>query len=328
VIAVVLAEPCPWLDGVLARVAPGEPRVVLTPWVPVAFRVAQRAWARGDAARRQRGRLAWRRVADRLAAPRLPEGARLVIAPSGAAERTFAAARARGVATLLLHDLPMLRRLHEDLDAAARRHPDAPFLRRFRAPARDVARQEVERVLADRVVVRGVFARSALLEAGVPAARIVASGESPVAPRRLTPAGPGSAPAPAHVRVLLAGLATTRSGTREALAAIAGRRGVELLVRAGEGLDPPGLPDRRDVRRATRREAETLDGVAAVLAPAWCESYAPEVALAAARGVPVVATARAAGHVDLARAGAEVAPGDVDGLRAALDAYLPAVVGA
>lgn len=329
-IAVVVAEPCSWLDGVLASLAPGEPCVVLTPWVPHAFRLAQRAWARGDAARRLRGRFAWRRFADRVAAHRLaggrlPADVRLVLVPSGAAERTFAVARARGVATLLLHDLPVLRRLHDDLDAAARRHPDAPFLRRFRAPAREVARQEAERVLADRVVVRGAFARAALFEAGVPAARIVPGGMVAVAPRRAAHPRSGRA---AAARLLLAGLATTRSGTREALAALAGRRDVELLVRAGEGLDPPDLLDRPGVRRATRREAETLDGVTAVLAPAWCESYAPEVALAAARGVPVVATARAAGHVDLAQAGAEVVPGDVEALRTAVEACVGAAAGA
>jgi hypothetical protein len=327
-IAVVLVEPSPWLEGLLARVAPGLPHGMLTPlgaraaWhghtaslatrlVPLAFRAAQRAWARGDAGRRLRGRFAWRRVVDHLAARALPAGASLVVAPSGAAERTFAVARARGVPTLLVHDLPVIRRLHDDLDAAARRHPDAPFLRRFRAPARDVARQEAERVLADRIVVRGEYARQALMAAGVPEARLVPSGDAPIAPRRAACAG--------AKRVLLAGLATTRSGTREALAAL-GRRRVELLVGAGEGLDPPDLLARRGVRPTTRGESATLAGVDAVVAPAWCESYPPEVALAAARGVPVIATARAAGHVDLARAGAEVAPGDVDGLWAALEA--------
>ena len=305
-IAVVVAEGAPWLAAVLARVAPGERAVTLAALVPPALRVAQRVWARGDAGRRMKARLVARRVADRLAAASLPAASRLVIAPSGAAERTFAAARERGVATLLVHDVPLMRRLHEDLDAAARRHPEAAFLRRYRAPARDVARQEAERVLADRIVVRGAYARDALLREGVQESKLVMADDAPVAPRRPRPRGPR--------RLILAGLATARSGTREALAAREITGDAELLVRAGEGLDPADLLLRRRVRASTCDERDTLDGVHAVLAPAWCESYAPEITLAARLGVPVVATARGAGPVDLARAGVEVPPGDVDAL--------------
>lgn len=311
-IAVVVVEAAPWLGSVLARVAAGERVVALAALVPQALRVAQRVWARGDAGRRMEARLVARRLADRLAAASLPAAVRLVVAPSGAAERTFAAARERGVATLLVNDVPLMRRLHDDLDAAARRHRDAAFLRRYRAPARDVARQEAERVLADRIVVRGAYARDALLRDGVPESKLVMTDDPPVAPRRPRPRGPR--------RLLLAGLATARSGTREALAARELAVDAELLVRAGEGLDPGDLLLHPRVRAATRAERDTLDGVHAVLAPAWCESYASEVALAARLGVPVVATARGAGAVDLARAGVEVAPGDVDALARAIAA--------
>jgi hypothetical protein len=320
VIAIVAVEPLPWLPALLERVGPGRERVELAPLVRAAHRAALRTWARADAARRMRIRLAARDVADRLAARALPRGTCLVVAASGTAVRTFAAARARGIATLLVQDLPLLRRLHDDLDAASRRHPDAAFLHRFRASARDVARQEAELVLADRVVVRGGHAWRALRADGVAEGRLVAGDEVPA---RGALRGRPSAPA-AFARLLLAGLATTRNGTREALAALADRRDVELLVRAGEGLDPRDLLRRSRVRAASPAELRALEGVHAVLAPAWCESYPPEVHLAARLGVPIVASARAARHVDVARVGAEVAPGDVAGLARAIDAVLDA----
>jgi hypothetical protein len=241
-----------------------------------------------------------RRTADVVAALRLPASCHLVIAPAGAAERTFAAARSRGVKTILVHDLPVLRQLHHDLDAAARRHPDAPLLRRYRA--------------SDRVVVLGAFARAALLAAGVPEDKLV--------PARTAPVSPARPPPPERRRVLLAGLATTRNGAREALAAVTGLGDVELLVRAGDGLDPPDLLRRRGVRAASAAEQHSLDGVHAVIAPAWCECDPPEVPLAARLGVPVLATARAAGDVDLSLAGAELPVGDVPALRRAIASFV------
>jgi hypothetical protein len=312
-ICVVGAEGAPWLESVPAGAAPGQAPVDLASLVPLGLRVANLAWVRRDARRRVQARLLARRIADGVAALRLPASCRLVIAPAGAAERTFAVARARGVATMLVHDLPVLRRLHHDLDAAARRHPEAPLLRRYRASARDVARQEAERVLADRVVVLGAFARAALLAAGLPADRLV--------PARSLPVTPARPPPPGRRRVLLAGLATTRNGAREALEAITQLGDVELLVRAGDGLDPPNLLRRRGVRVATAVEQRSLDGVHAVIAPAWCECYPPEVPLAARLGVPVLATTRAAGEVDLSRAGAELPAGDVPALRRAIASF-------
>ena len=312
-ICVVGPEGTPWLESVPTGAAPGQAPVDLAALVPLGLRVANLGWARRDARRRVQARLAARRVADAVAALRLPPSCRLVVAPTGAAERTFAVARIRGVATILVHDLPVLRLLHHDLDAAARRHPDAPLLRRYRASARDVARQEAERVLADRVLVLGAFARAALLEAGVPAGKLVAARAAPVAPSRPRP--------PGRPRVLLAGLATTRNGSREALAAVTELGGVELLVRVGDGVDPPDLLRRPGVRAATAAEQRSLEGVHAVIAPAWCEGYPPEVPRAARLGVPVLATARAAGDVDLSCAGAELPPGDVPALRRAIASF-------
>jgi hypothetical protein len=313
-ICVVGPEGAPWLESVPSGAAPGRAPVDLATLVPLGLRLANLAWARGDARRRVQARLAARRIADVVAALCLPPSCHLVIAPAGAAERTFAAARARGVATILVHDLPVLRRLHHDLDAAARRHPDAPLLRRYRASARDVARQEAERVLADRVVVLGAFARAALLAVGVPEGKLV--------PARRAPVSPARPPPPGRRRVLLAGLATTRNGSREALAAVTQWGDVELLVRAGDGLDPPDLLRRRGVRAASAGERRSLDGVHAVIAPAWCECYPPEVPLAARLGVPVLATARAAGDVDLSRAGAELPVGDVPALERAIASFV------
>jgi len=314
VICVVTPEGSPWLAGRLSRVEPGSASLDLTPRMLLGLRVVHRAWVRGDAGRRVQARFAVRRLADWVAAHRLPRACRLVVAPGGAAEHTFAVARSRGVPTLLVHDLPVLRRLHDDLDAAARRHPDAALLRRHRASPAEVARQEAEWVLADRVAPMGAFARAALLDAGLPEDKLVAWDDPSVAPRRPRPPG-------APCRVLLAGLATTRSGTREAVEALADLRDVELLVRAGDGLDPPDLLRRPRVRAASTGERLRLEGVHAVVAPAWCESYPPEVALAARLGVPVVATARAAGAVDLGRAGVEVAPGDRPALRRAIASF-------
>ena len=52
-----------------------------------------------------------------------------------------------------------------------------------------------------------------------------------------------------------------------------------------------------------------------VLALSWCESYPPELALAAARGIPIIATDRASGFVACER----VPRGDVPAVLARLD---------
>jgi glycosyltransferase involved in cell wall biosynthesis len=102
----------------------------------------------------------------------------------------------------------------------------------------------------------------------------------------------------------------------EALQAFSGHDAWELVVRPGEGMEPADLLARPGVRVAA---ADVLDGIDLVVAPSWCESYPDEVARAAAAGLPVVATHRAAGFLDLD----EVAPGDADGLRAAAERARP-----
>ncbi len=300
-----LARRVPFLRRRLTR----EP-VDLTPGWPIA-ELALSAWVGERADRRLRGLFLRRAAVDRLAASRLAgaRDLRAVIAPSGAAERTFAAASRAGARTILHDDLASLRQLQEDLDQAAVHHPDCRFLRRFRAGPATLARQEVEWAMADRILVRGAFARSVREAAGVAPGRLV-DWSDPL---------PASAPraAAGGSRVLLAGLAAARHGTCEALALLHSRADLELVVRAGEGLEPAGLLDHPRVRRATAAELSRLDGIDLVLAPAWCEAYPDEVARAVAQGVPVIGTLRAAGFVDLD--GLAAPPGDVRALSAAID---------
>jgi hypothetical protein len=119
--------------------------------------------------------------------------------------------------------------------------------------------------------------------------------------------------------VLLAGSAAARHGVHEALAAIDGIEDATLWVRPGEGMEPRDLLSRNRVRVAPSELHARVQNADVVLAPAWCESYPPEVPLAAAMGIPVIATDRAAGWVDLDRAGACVSRGDVGAIRAAIE---------
>ena len=294
-----------------------------------------RTWVAGRADRHLRARLAVRRSVDAMAAvwlPRLQPAPRLVIAPSCAAQRTLAAARRLGATTVLFEDLPWIRGLQRDLDAAARAHPDCGFLQRYRAPGPVMARQEAERVLADWLIVTSRHARDQRQEAGFPDDRILDA--IPDHPARDRDADSSADIARARrdhrpgrpIRVLLAGLAAARNGTVEALAAIAGRPDVELVVRArarGEGagafIEPAGLLDHPRVRAASPAETRDLRDIDLVIAPAWCETHLPEVALAAARGLPVIATPHGAGHVVASHT---IAPGDAAALGRALDATL------
>lgn len=345
-IAVVAPEPASWVEPLVAAALELAPVALFAPWVvpaavaacaPSRLRPAlasrllrfgsdvpawplslaaegvRRAWIQGDPRRRIESRFLLRQAVDSCAALWLPRSAGTVIAPSFAARRTFALARRRGVATFLVEDLPAIRELQQDLDRAAAAHPLSPLLRAHRTHPDRLARQAAERVLADRLLVRGWWARAQLLAAGRRPAELVRLQEPdpPVCPD----AGPSDAPGP--IRVLLAGTPDARHGLHEAIRALEGHDAV-LLLGAGRTSELKGVLPRPNVRRATRAEQDRLAGVDVVFAPAWCEVHPPEVALAAANGVPVVATARAAGWVELARHGLEIAPGDVAALRAAL----------
>lgn len=258
-----------------------------------------------------RARLIRRRAVDRWAV-RHVAGARVVIAPTLGARRTFAAARRSGATVVLMADLPQLRGLHADLDSAARQHPTLDFLRNHRASPGLVARQEAERVLADHILVRGEHARGLW----GPASHVIATTGSGLP---FTPTG--------GRRVLLAGLAAARSGFVEAFSAVAGVSGATLLVRPGGGTEPRTLLASPNVQIVSRAQQLSLDDVDCVVAPAWCESYPEEVRLAVQRGIPVIATSRAAGPCDVPL----VEPGAVIPLRDAIQralsgASLPAQV--
>lgn len=239
-----------------------------------------------DAARRLRARFALRTQAGRPLAPLVRRYER-VVAPSTVALPLFAEARAHGVQTVLIEDVPDMRGLHRDLDLAAERHPGMALLRRFRAPAELVARQEQERLLADR---RLVFSRSALdRDSGAEALHL------PVPPTTWRP-GPA---------VLLAGPPLARGGVIEALAACEAL-GLRLVARGCETREAP-------VALATAAEL-SLEGVCAVLAPAWAESWPTLCARAVAAGVPLIGSAHGVGLASHTR----VQAGDVAGLQRAL----------
>lgn len=271
----VSAEPdAAWIPSGAKRISP--PRL--------ATRALFRA-AGADAGRRVQARLSLRRTWDRMV--RLPDDATRVYASSLGARRVLAEARRRGIEGILVEDLPDLRRLHKDLDQAARLHPECGLLRRFRAPPGVLARQEIERVLASRRLTDRPGEGDAIQWPAPPS----------TSPRR----GP---------RVLLSGLPVARNGTIELLCAVEGldltvvaRRG-EIVEPAGARLtlvDPAGLAD--------------LDGIGLVVAPALVEGRHPALAQAALAGIPTIATAVAAGRVQVTR---EVPVSDAIALREAI----------
>jgi hypothetical protein len=346
-IAIVAPQPASWLEPLLHALPAGRPVLLFAPW---ALQVAAPRWMPGRASsflrrrtlpagsnatlrwwwpfldgaaaawsalgtpQRMSSRTLQRKLADALAARWLPADATLVIAPSLAARRTLAVARQRGAKTWLVEDLPWMRRLQDDLDRAAELHPSATFLRRYRAGRAVLVRQEEERALADRFLVRGLHAWQERVAAGVPESRLDRLNERPPPPRSpdLNSHGRGRG------RVLLAGLATARSGVHEAVQAMAGRPDLTLLVRLGEGAEPDLLrhPNTAALRGSPLR---ALEGADLVLAPAFCETYPIEVLAAEASAIPIIGTRRAAGFASLA---AEVAPGDAAGLRTAIDHLL------
>jgi hypothetical protein len=290
----------PGRAGAFARRRVIEGASATAPWM-IAVEAAMRVWARDATDRRYLAEFAMRHVIDRWAARevarRKPE---VVVAPSLAARRTFAAAKACGATTVLAMDLPLFRTLHRDLDRAAAVWPERAFLRRFRAPSWAIAAQESERVLADVILVRGAYARKACLEDGIPDGKL---GDLTVAPARpMEPAKKRTG------RVRLAGLAAARHGVDTALAA-ARALGLTLVVRVGEGTEPADLATRPGV---------TVDAgpVDAVICPAVCETYADEVRAARAAGVPVVASPGASADAR----GPD--PFDADAFAAAIDAAL------
>lgn len=279
-IAVIVPERVPWEASV--RETLGPHRVFRLP-------PSGRVLSRLPAARRIRARLLLRRTIGPMAAAWLPRGVEVVLAPSLCAAEVFAVARRRGIRTVLLEDLPDLAGLHADLEAAARRHPDQPFLHNARASARVVARQAFERTLADELRVQGRFAAQR------------GGGEALVPPTRPRP---WTYPRTGHFG--LAGPAMTRTGALEALAVLERFPDHRLRIRAIDATPRQIVAHPRVVRGE--------GPVDVVLAPAWVESWPAAVRRASSAGIPVVGTRRALGW----EPGVEHEPGDVDGLARAI----------
>ncbi len=274
--------PTPWLKPLMAT-HPGPWKTVVPP------RLLRRAWMRAagaDAPTRIQARLAWRKAAGAWAAHALPAGAEVVYAPSFAARRLFSAAQAQGARTCLMEDLPDLRRLGVELDQASAAHPRATLLRRHRASAADLATQQAERELADRLYVPNPDR----IQAERPCQPFPSAGGPGLRQPRVTSSSP---------RILLSGVPVARSGTHEALLAVNALPHITLLIRPSERTEPAELLEHPRVRLATPEELR-LEGVDAVIAPSWVQSDHPLLDDALARGLVVVATKRAAGWRTLA----------------------------
>lgn len=239
-------------------------------------------------------------VAAWLLARRRPTA---VIAPSLAGTPLFATARDLGARTVLVHDWPDLAALHGDLDRAAKRHPDDPWLRRFRPPADWIARQRSERHLADHILVRGGFLARRLTRDGIERERICTAPAPRVGARR---ASGGRV-------LLLAGRGAARAGAHEAVALLEAMPELRLTGALGSA----AIPALREHPRFERNDSPPWPEVAAVVAPAWAEAYPAEVVGGAERGLPIIATAQAAGRLATSD-WRPVEPGDVAAMGAAL----------
>ncbi len=276
----------------------------------VALELAARAFARGQRDRMFQTQFALRQSSSVWAGRRreVREAGR-IYAPSLSARRLFV--RNDDAEKILLLDLPVFRVMHEDLDKAASTHPTCGFLNRYRAPAWALVEQEVEIAMADRIIVRGRFAKRELAQLGASEDTIS------IAPLPVPPIESCIKPESGKLRILLAGLAAARHGTVELLSVLKDRPWLRVALRSGEGAEPQALLQHPQVCLASEM---TLSQVDAVISPSLCETYLPQVHIAAASGIPVIATLRGAGSVPQNLLAAEIS-GDVErGLARALDA--------
>lgn len=273
-----------------------------TGWFTAA-ELAARAHARGKAARTFANRVRMRRLVDALASFDLGRDAapRLVVAPSFAARRTFAAARRGGATCLLIEDMPDFDGLVDGLDGLAREHPQAHFLRNHRPRANDHARQRAERWQADAVAVRG---RAAWHRLGGSKNRVVL-------PR---------VPDPREVRrgheVGFAGPALARAGSTHLPALLDALPERTIRVRPGPCSEPASLANHPRVR-----VDPSLDGVGVVASLGPLESHPDAVTQALDAGIPVVGTLASTGLLDPSTVGV-VDPSDVRSTADAIEAAL------
>lgn len=309
---IVAPEPTGWLRAVLGALSRWGAVEVFAPWALPAplvalgrhagfvrrrdgaalpgargrgwFTVAElglRTLARGRAAATFANRVRMRSLADLAAARRLSRDAPpLVIAPSFAARRTFAAAKRHGSTCLLLEDMPDFDGLVDGLDALARALPEAHFLRNHRPRPRDHARQRAERWQADAIAVRGRIAWGRL-----GAAR----------PRMLLPrlVSEDIGRCVGGDAILFAGPPLARCGSNHLPALLDALKSHTIRVQPGPCSEPSTLLQhpRVHVRRG-------FAGVGAVLSIGPLESHPAAVAEALDRGVPIVGTLASTGLVD------------------------------
>lgn len=159
--------------------------------------------------------------------------------------------------------------LHARLDRARREIPESPTLADFRAPAslvqaEDEALEAAARVITAHAEIAALFgARAERVPWAMPRARRARPGD------RIVFLGP-----------------------------VVARRGVHLLREVMRETDRPLVVPGRDLeggfdwgRPVERAAADPLEGAAAVVLPAWVEHSPRELLRAAARGVPVLASA-------------------------------------
>ena len=287
--------------------------VLIAPWASVAdvptgvrlWRVPFWRLLRGATARLTEPlalKVSVRRALDAVVAACVTSEVTEIVAPSLAAQRTFA--RLRGAQRVLMVDLPMLRELHEDLDCAARALPRCEYLRHHRASQAVLVQQLEECQLATRVLVRNRFAGRIVKQVGVDAEPMATAGE-PEEPLLRAMAG--------GERVLLAGSTASRHGLEVALVAMACLPQVQLVARFSVGSDTSSL---KHPRLTVLQRDEPLPPVSCVWAPSWVESTPNEVVAAARAKIAVVATERALGWVAATSPTVRViSPGDSSALQ-------------
>lgn len=268
-----------------------------------AVELMARAYARGKAARSFANRVRLRTLVDRVAALALARGEPppLVVAPSFAARRTFAAARRRGTTCLLVEDMPDFDGLVDGLDALARQHPQAHFLRNHRPRAEDHGRQRAERWQADVIAVRG---RVAWHRVGASTTRVLLPQASKVCPSER------------GVDIGFAGPALARAGSTHLPALLEALPDRILRVRPGPCSEPASL-----LRHPRVQVDASLRGVGVVASLGPLESHPEAVAQALAGGIPVVGTLASTGLLDPSTVHT-VDPSDTPSTAAAIEAAL------
>lgn len=242
------------------------------------FLTLQRAWAtrrlREQGAERQRALLAWdERLARHYARQLQPEHTHLVVAQNLLPFLWRAGALGGRTFDVLMVRLP-IHELQQQLDEAARRHPESATCADFRAPA-EIADAEAQALIAaERWITPHAFIASLAGQRGV------------TVPWKM-PAVPASTNHRAR-RVIFPASTLGRKGAYE-LREAARALNLELVCLGGiiEGRD---FWQGTNMHRPAEGAGSWLDGAAAVVLPAFVEHRPRRLLLALAAGVPVITT--------------------------------------